>query len=51
MLKRYNEAFFTLLEAEKHSLKITDYHYNANAWGDKFAEFKQTVKGKVTFNE
>ena len=51
MLKRYNEAYFTLLEAEKHSLKITDYHYNANAWGDKFAEFKQTVKGKVTFNE
>lgn len=41
--KKYTEAYFTLLEAERISDKIIDYHYNAFAWGDSFNNFKEKV--------
>lgn len=33
------EAYFTLLDAQKHTNEIFDYHRNVGCWGNKFDEF------------
>ncbi|MHB1313876.1 MAG: glycosyltransferase [Christensenellales bacterium] len=33
------EAYFTLKDAQKRTGEITDYHHNANSWGENFNSF------------
>ncbi len=42
-IRRNIEAYFTILEAEKRTQKIIDYHYNSSAWGSAFNSLKNNI--------
>lgn len=42
-LGRNTEAYFSILEAEKKTNKIIDYHYNSSAWDDAFNNCKKNI--------
>ena len=46
-LGRNTEAYFTVLEAEKRTDKIIDYHFDLSAWGDAFDDFKSNIYGQA----
>lgn len=40
---RNSEAYFTILEAEKRTERIIDYHYNQFAWDSTFSNLKSNI--------
>ncbi|GAA4707211.1 hypothetical protein [Brevibacillus fulvus] len=46
-LGRFREAFSAILEAEQHTAVKMDAFYNPEAWGDKFAQWKQQISENV----
>jgi len=42
-LEKYNKAYLAILEAEKRTDKIIDYHFNSSAWGETFADLKSNI--------
>ena len=42
-LGRNTEAYLTILEAEKRTNKIVDYHFDSSAWNNSFEKIKSNL--------
>ncbi|MBC7766307.1 MAG: hypothetical protein H7Y41_07480, partial [Hyphomonadaceae bacterium] len=42
-LGRNTESYFTVLEAEKRTNRIIDYHFNLSAWDGAFDDLKSNI--------